>query len=195
MMNLTEPKSALRCYLQSNRDALLWKLDGLSERELRLPRTPTGTNLIGIVKHMANVEIGYFGDTFGRAWPTPEDRVSEEDFEADPQSDWYATERETCDGIIDLYQRVWGFADATIEELPLDAQGRVPWWGEGRNTVTLQRIMVHVIDDLARHLGHADILREEIDGAAGLRAQVTNLPERFDWPAYVAKLTALAERF
>ena len=195
MTDLTEPKSALRRYLQSNRDALLWKLDGLSERDLRLPRTPTGTNLIGIVKHMANVEIGYFGDTFGRAWPTPEERVSEEDFEADPQADWYATERETCDGIVDLYQRVWSFADATIEELPLDARGRVPWWGREQNLVSLNRIMVHVIDDLARHVGHADILREQVDGAAGLRAQVSNLPEEFDWPAYVAKLTALAERF
>jgi len=195
MTDLTEPKSALRHYLQSNRDALLWKLDGLSERDLRLPRTPTGTNLIGIVKHMANVEIGYFGDTFGRAWPTPEERVSEEDFEADPQADWYATERETCDGIVDLYQRVWSFADATIEELPLDARGRVPWWGREQNLVSLHRIMVHVIDDLARHVGHADILREQVDGAAGLRAQVSNLPEEFDWPAYVAKLTALAERF
>jgi len=195
MTDLTDPKSALRRYLQSNRDALLWKLDGLSERDLRLPRTPTGTNLIGIVKHMANVEIGYFGDTFGRAWPTPEERVSEEDFEADPQADWYATERETCDGIVDLYQRVWSFADATIEELPLDARGRVPWWGREQNLVSLNRIMVHVIDDLARHVGHADILREQVDGAAGLRAQVSNLPEEFDWPAYVAKLTALAERF
>jgi hypothetical protein len=71
MSDLKEPKAALRHYLQSNRDALLWKLDGLGERDLRTPRTPTGTNLIGIVKHMANVEIGYFADTFGREWPTP----------------------------------------------------------------------------------------------------------------------------
>jgi hypothetical protein len=70
----------------------------------------------------------------------------------------------------------------------------VPWWGEDRNEVTLQRIIVHVIVDLARHVGHADILREGIDGAAGLRPEVSNLPEPQDWPAYVAKLTALAER-
>jgi hypothetical protein len=170
---LKESKAGLRHYLQSNRDALLWKLDGLSERDLRLPRTPTGTNLIGIVKHMANVEIGYFADTFGREWPTPDERISDEDFQADPQADWYATETETCDGIIDLYRRVWTFA----------------------NPVTLERIMVHVIVDLARHVGHADILREQIDGAAGLRADVSSLPEQADWPAYVAKLTALAERF
>jgi hypothetical protein len=144
---------------------------------------------------MANVEIGYFGDTFGREWPTPDERISDEDFEADPQADWYGTENETCDGIIDLYRRVWTFADATIQELPLDALGRVPWWTEDRNPVTLERIMVHAIAELARHVGHADILREQIDGAVGLRAEVSNLPEQQDWPAYVAKLTALAERF
>ena len=195
MNDLSEPKSALRHYLQSDRDALLWKLDGLSERDLRMPRTPTGTNLLGIVKHMANVEIGYFGDTFGREWPTPEERVSDEDLEADPQADWYATESETAAGVIDLYRRVWRFADATIEDLPLEAVGRVPWWSEDRNTVTLGRIVVHVLADLSRHVGQADILRETIDGQAGLRSGVSNLPENQDWQEYVAKLTLLAERY
>jgi len=195
MSDLNEPKAALQHYLQSSRQALLWKLDGLSQRDLRMPRTSTGTNLIGIVKHMANVELGYFGDTFGREWPTPDDRISEKDYETEPQADWYATENETCDDIIDLYRRVWTFADATIAELPLDATGRVPWWRESSNPVTLGRILVHVIVDLARHAGHADILREEIDGAVGLRADVPNLPDQQDWPAYVVKLTNLAERF
>ena len=193
---MSEPdqgKGALHHYLQSSREALLWKLDGLDERELRMPRTPTGTNLIGIVKHMANVEIGYFGDTFGRSWPTPEERVSERDFETDPQADWYARHDESCDGVVDLYRRVWRFADATIEELPLEAVGRVPWWPEARNQVTLHQITVHVIVDLARHVGQADVLREGIDGAVGLRPGATNLPDGQDWPAYVAKLTALAE--
>jgi hypothetical protein len=194
MSNLSEHKVVLRSYLQFGRDALLWKMDGLSERELRMPRTSTGTNLIGIVKHMANVEIGYFGDTFGRDWPTPEERISDDDFDADPQADWYATESETCDEILGLYRRVWTFADATIEELPLDALGRVSWWGDDRNPVTLHHVMVHVLVDLARHAGHADILREGIDGAAGIRAEASNLPEQQDWPAYVAKLTLLAER-
>ena len=195
MDDLHDPKAALRHYLQTNRETLLWKLEGVSERDLRMPRTPTGTNLIGIVKHMANVEIDYFGETFGRTWPTPGEQVSDEDLEADPQADWYATESETCEGIIDLYRRVWTFADATIEELPLDAPGRVPWWGEGRNEVSLHRIIVHVIVDLTRHLGQADILREQLDGAVGLRRNVSNLPEPHDWPTYVAELTRLAERF
>ncbi len=193
MGDLIDPKAALSHYLQSGRDALVWKLNSLGERDLRMPRTPTGTNLIGIVKHMANVEIGYFGDTFGRAWLTPDERISEADYEADPQADWYASESESCDDIVNLYRRVWTFADATIAELPLDGLGRVPWWGEDRNPVTLQRIIVHVIVDLSRHVGHADILREQIDGSAGLRPGVSNLPENQDWLSYVAKLTTLAE--
>ena len=194
MTVISDPKTALRHYLQSERETLMWKLEGLSERDLRMPRTPTGTNLIGIVKHMANVEIGYFGDTFGRAWPTPEERVSEQQFADDPQADWYATEDETCAQIADLYRRVWTFADATLDDLPLEATGRVPWWDPDSNEVSLGQIVTHVLVDLTRHVGHADILREGIDGAAGLRSDVSNLPDQ-DWPAYVDKLTRLAERF
>jgi hypothetical protein len=194
MTDFNDPKSMLKRYLQTHRDALVWKLDGLSERELRLPRTPTGVNLLGLIKHVANVEIGYFGKTFGRVWPTPAELVSDADFDADPQADWYATEDETSAGIVDFYRRAWAFADATIDELPLDGRGRVAWWPEDRAEVTLERIMVHVLAELARHAGHADILREMADGAVGLRADVSNLPE-MDWPAYVEKLTGLADRF
>jgi hypothetical protein len=194
MADWTDPKTVLHRYLQESRDALLLKLEGLGEREVRLPRTPTGTNLLGIIKHCLNVEVGYFGPTFGRAWPSPAEIVSEEAFVADPQADWYATANETAAGIIDLYRRVWAFADETIDALPLDAAGRVPWWPENRRQVTLQRIMVHVTSDLMRHAGHADILREQIDGAVGLRRPGDNIPD-VDWPAYVDKLTALADRF
>ena len=195
MSDLLRPKAALHHYLQQSRDALLWKLEGLGERELRMPQTATGTNLIGLVKHMANVEIGYFGDAFGRPWPTAEERVSEALYETDPLADMYASEHETCAGIVDLYRRVWAFADATIDELPLDAVGNVPWWKPESNPVSLERVIVHVIVDLARHVGHADIVREGVDGAVGLRVGASNLPDDPDWPAHVARLTALAERF
>ena len=102
-------------------------------------------------------------------------------------------EIERCERLLDEFLRGKDGGER-IEELPLDALGRVPWWSEDHNQVTLASIMVHVIVDLARHVGHADILREEIDGAAGLRAEVSNIPQQ-DWPAYVAKLTLLAERF
>jgi uncharacterized damage-inducible protein DinB len=195
MVNLNDPKAALHHYLQEARNALVWKLDGLSERDARLPRTPTGNNLLGIVKHSLNVEVGYFGETFGREYPTPAEIVALDPDEQDPQADWYATAEETKDGLIELYRRVWVFADQTIEQLPLDAPGRVQWWGPQRQDVTLQQIIVHVIYDLTRHAGQADIMRELHDEAIGWQPESTNIPGGYDWPAYVAKLTGLADRF
>lgn len=187
----TDPKGVLKNYLQGARDTLIWKLDGLSEREMRLPRTPTGMNLLGITKHALNLEALYFGPTFGREWPTPEELVSIG--EAEPQADWYATSKETAAGLIDLYTRVQAFADETIDPLPLDAIGHVAHWGGAE--VTLQEILVHTVADLQRHAGQADILREQVDGATGLLPNATNLPDDMDWPTYVDKLTALAERY
>ncbi|RZT77260.1 uncharacterized protein DUF664 [Micromonospora violae] len=193
--DLSDPKAALRAYLQGTRDDLIWKLDGLSEREVRLPRTTTGNNLLGLLKHCLNVEAGYFGPTFGREFPTPDELVPMAAFDEDPQADWYAREDETKDGLIDLYRRVGAFADETIEELPLDAPGRVPWFRPGTQDVTLQRIIIHVTCDLARHAGQADIMREQHDMAIGLRQDSSIIPEDYDWPAYVSKLTKLADRF
>jgi uncharacterized damage-inducible protein DinB len=190
-----DEKTTLHRYLQAARDALVWKLDGLSERDARLPRTPTGNNLLGVLKHCLNVEVGYFGQTFGREFPTPGELVPDEALERDPQADWYATADETKDGLIDLARRVWVFADTTIDELPLDAPGQVPWWPVERRDVSLQQIMVHVTYDLARHAGQADIMREEHDAAIGCQPGSTNIPDGYDWPAYVAKLTGLADDF
>ncbi|MFI6240253.1 DinB family protein [Micromonospora sp. NPDC050795] len=195
MADLSDAKAALHHYLRDNRENLIWKLDGLSEREVRLPRTATGNNLLGVAKHCLNVEAGYFGPTFGREFPTPDELVPLAAFDEDPQADWYAREDETKDGLIDLYRRVGAFADQTIEQLPLDAPGQVPWWQPGRQDVTLQRIIIHVTCDLARHAGHADIMREQHDTAVGLGHNNSNIPDDYDWPAYVSKLTKLADRF
>lgn len=188
---VTAPKDVLKDYLQGARDALLWKLEGLSERALRLPRTPTGTNLLGIVKHALNTEVIYFGPTFGRQWPTPHELVSPDD--PDRLADCYATETETADGIVDLYRRVQVFADETIDALPLDAIGHVAHWG-GKE-VTLHEILVHKTVDLQRHAGHADILREHIDGSVGLLPRHSNIPDATDWSSYTQRLTEIAERF
>jgi hypothetical protein len=67
----SDPKADLRAYLQAARQALLWKLEGLSEYDIRRPMVPPGTNLLGLVKHVAGVELGYFGDTFGRPFDEP----------------------------------------------------------------------------------------------------------------------------
>jgi uncharacterized damage-inducible protein DinB len=195
MEGARDAKTVLQHYLRATRDDLIWKLDGLSERDARLPRTPTGNNLLGVIKHCLNVEAGYFGPTFGREFPTPAELVPMALYDADPQADWYASEDEAKDGLIDLYRRVASFADETIEQLPLDAPGRVPWWGPGGADVTLQQIIVHVLYDLARHAGQADIMRETLDGAVGWQRDNTNVPAGYDWPAYVAKLTEIADRF
>ncbi len=157
-------------YLQDSREALLWKLDGLSEYDVRRPLTPTGTNLLGLVKHLSGVELGYFGDTFGRPYfteekPPPSWWWTEAE---DPHADMYATPEESREEITGLYRRAWEHAQGTFDALPLDAVGRVPWWPEERSAVTLHHIMVRVNADTQRHAGHADILRELIDGAAGL---------------------------
>lgn len=196
---LADPKAALKHYLQRAREALVWKLEGLSERDLRLPRTPTGLNLAGIVKHCANVEIGYFGITFDRPWPTPEDPcyVQLEGYDADPQADWYLPADVSTADLVAFYRRVWEFADRNIDELALDAVGAPPWWGDpADHQVTLHHMLVRVLDDTARHAGHADVVREAIDGSAGLNPTFSNLPgDDFDWAGYRERLTEIAESF
>ncbi|TNC19675.1 DinB family protein [Georgenia sp. 311] len=189
---MSDAKQMLHRYLQSSREAVLWKLEGLSERDLRWPHTRTGTNLLGLVKHLAGVELGYFGDTFGR--PAPIELVWLAD-DAPPNVDMWATEDESAEYVVGLYRQAWAHSDATIEALGLEDVGRVPWWRDGE--VTLHHVLVHVIAETARHAGHADIVRELIDGAAGLRAGATNLPAKGAgwWDEYVANLRTVAESF
>ena len=184
-------KATLRRYLGSAREVLLWKLDGLSEYDIRRPLTPTGTNLLGLIKHATGVEVGYFGDVFGRPYDEPLPWMADD---AEDNADMWATADESREDIVGLYQRVWAHADATIEALPLDAGGQVPWWPEDRREVTLHQILVHVIADLQRHAGHADILRELIDGAVGMRAGNENMPpgEQSWWEEYRGRLERVA---
>jgi uncharacterized damage-inducible protein DinB len=171
-MTGSDPKADLQRYLQEAREALVWKLNGLSEYDVRRPLTPTGTNLLGIVKHVASVELEYFGRVFGR--PTGESLPWLAD-DAEPNADMWATADESRADIVGLYHRSWQRADETIAALPLDAPGRVPWW-DGSGEVTLHRILVHMIAETSRHAGHADVVRELIDGVAGMRTAGDNMP-------------------
>ncbi|MBD0735701.1 DinB family protein [Streptomyces sp. CBMA29] len=172
-MTATDAKTDLHFYLQSARDALLWKLEGLSEYEVRRPMTPTGTNLLGLVKHVASVEFGYLGDTFGR--PSGE-TLPWLDAGAEANADMWAAADESRAYVVGLYHRAWTQADATIDALALDTTGRVPWWPDGRDEVTLHHAVVRVISDTHRHAGHADILRELTDGAVGMNKNNGSLP-------------------
>lgn len=172
MAELT-PKLDLHRYLQYAREAVLWKLEGLDDRDVRRPLTPTGTNLLGLVKHLATVELGYFGEVFGRPSGEPLAHIGED---AEPNADMWAAAHESRAQIVQLYHRAWAHSDATINELDLDAPGRVPWWPNDRSEVTLHRILVHLAAETQRHAGHADIVRELIDGAVGMRKGNDNIP-------------------
>lgn len=198
MPDLNDPKATLLRYLDSNREALLFKLDGLSEYDVRRPLTPTGTNLLGLVKHLALVEFGYFGEVLDR---TPQAsvrwfRAEYDAIGAVPNSDLYATAEQTRDEVVALYHQAGANTAATVAALDLDAPGRVAWWGE-KGAVTLHRILVHMIAETARHTGQADILREMLDGSAGLRADNDNLAEldAEGWIEYRAELQAIADGF
>ena len=189
-MTESDFKADLRRYLQDAREALVWKLDGLSEYHIRRPLVPTGTNLLGLVKHVTGVEMGYFGDTFGRpcADPMPWD-------ESDPMSDMFAAPSESREFLTGLYRRTWAHSDATIDALPLDAVGHVPWWPADRNEVTLHHVLVRVATETARHAGHADIVRELIDGAAGSTPSQSNLPpaDQSWWQAHHDRVERAAQ--
>jgi uncharacterized damage-inducible protein DinB len=190
-MTGADAKADLHRYLQDAREALLWKLEGLAEYDIRRPMTPTGTNLLGLVKHLAGVELWYFGDAFGR--PPGQRPWSPDD--ARNNADLWARADESRDEITGMYRRAWAHADQTIEALGLDAVGDVPWWPADQREATLHRILVHVVAETNRHAGHADIVRELIDGAAGLQAGDDNLrvrdPQR--WQIYRTQLERAAQ--
>jgi len=184
-------KATLHRYLRVRREDLLGKLDGLSEYDSRRPLTATGTNLLGLVKHVASVELGYFGEVFGRPSGLELPWLADD---AEPDADLWATPEETREQIIELHRFSAAHSDATIEQLPIDATGLVPWWPEERCVVTLHQILVHMCAETAHHLGHADILRELIDGAAGQRPGDPNLTGRTpaQWGEHRARIEAAA---
>lgn len=179
-------------YLRAQREAVLWKLDGLGERDLRRPLTPTGTNLLGLVKHLAGIELGYFGEVFGRPFDEAFAWMSED---AEDNADMWATAEEPSAWVTDLYRRAGAHTERTVAELGIEGRGRVPWWSEDRRDVTVRRVLVHVIAETARHAGHADVVRELIDGAKGMQRGNGNLPggdERW-WREYRGRLEAVAD--
>jgi hypothetical protein len=184
-------KGDLHEYLRGARETLVWKLEGLDEYDIRRPLTRTGTNLLGLVKHSSGTELGYFGEVFGRAHDLSFPWLKAG---GEPNADMWATPEESREEIVDFYRRVWTVADSTIAELPLDAVGRVPWWGD---EVTLHHVLAHVTAETQRHAGHADIVRELVDGAAGLLEGHDNLPpgDAAWWADHRDRVEAAARTF
>jgi hypothetical protein len=186
-----QPKADLQRYLQQARDALLWKLEGLSEYDVRRPLTPTGTNLLGLVKHVAACEIWYFGETFGRPFADTPDWMADD---AEPNADMWATPDESRADIIGLYHRAWAHSDATIAAVELDGYGFVPHWTEDTRRATLHAILVHMLAETQRHAGHADIVRELVDGGVGMRKGNDNMApgDKTWWSDYWNRLERAA---
>ena len=166
-------KEELHGYLRGARETLIWKLEGLCEYDIRRPLTATGTNLLGLVKHSTATHLGYFGEVFGRSSEGQRTRFSDG---SGPAAEFWATPDESSADIVSGYRQACDFADTTIHELALDSVGRVWWWGD--DPVTLHHVLVHVIADTQRHAGHADIIRELIDGSVGMLRGADNLHVR-----------------
>jgi hypothetical protein len=185
-----DEKTLLRTHLRLVQKALLWKLEGLSEADLRRPMTKTGTNLLGIVKHLTGVTFGYLCDAFGReremfAW--------ESDEELFYGLDMWATPDESADEIVARYRRAMDAASQTIDDLDLDTVGR----HHTGLRVSLRWMILVVLTDTLRHTGHADVVRELIDGSIGMHDLFPSSPSGDDaeyWEKYIARITGKIDR-
>jgi uncharacterized damage-inducible protein DinB len=191
IVTVPDLKTDLHDYLRAARAALLWKLDGISEYDARRPLVATGTNLLGLVKHCATVEWGHFGAAFDRPFRTTLPWVGGD---AEPDADMWAAADETRAGLVELYRELCAHSDTVIDELPLDTVGEVPWWPPEIRRVTLQHILVHTVAEVQRHAGHADIVRELVDGSAGYSPGGALLPDgdRQWWAERRARLEQVA---
>ncbi|MCX4770742.1 MULTISPECIES: DinB family protein [unclassified Streptomyces] len=148
-------KESLHTALDRHRDVVLWKLEGLDDEQLRRPMTPTGTNLLGLVKHLATVEYGWFCESFGYEVEKLWFDSATEDMTIAPD--------ETTAGILAFYERARAAADRAIEKTDLDVTG-TSWNGR---TVSMRWVLIHMLEDVVRHAGHMDIVRELLDGSTG----------------------------
>lgn len=190
-----DDKEYLHRWLRLVRDVMLWKLEGLSDADIRRPMTRSGTNLLGLVKHITNGEVEYLGDAFGRPaadvrlpWWEPENAQQT----MDTGGDMYAAIGESTEYIVDLYRRACARADQTIAEVDLDTIGTLPRNGA---KFTLRQAVVHVIQETSRHAGHADIVRELIDGSVGGARDNPFVPDWAEeawWRDYLARVEASA---
>jgi hypothetical protein len=187
---VTDIKEELHGKLRASRAVLLSKLDNLSEYNRRRPMTPTGTNLLGLVKHLAGLEYGYLGDAFG--YPAPETMSWIEDGSIWQGADMWVRPDESSEYITGLYRRACAHSDRVIAALDLDAPGSVAHWPQDRRDTTLGVLLVRMVAETAQHAGHADIIRELIDGKGGPDQDAI---DKATWRQYLAEVQAAANAF
>jgi hypothetical protein len=187
----SDPSDDLRHYLQQSRETLVINLEGLSDYDIRRPMTPSGTNLLGLVKHVVGVELGYLGACVGR--PAPFSLPWFDDGSVWDGADMWATASESREYIVDLYHQTWRHSDESLATLPLHTPAMVPWWSENRRTTTIGHLTARVVAETAHHAGHSDIIRESIDGRGG--ADQNEVGDSVYWSGYVAQLQSIADTF
>ena len=151
---LGSEKQILSAFLDQQREVVLWKLDGLTDDQLRQPITPGGLYLLGLVKHLATGEYYWLCDLFGRP-SEPRSLAASDDVQLDPG--------DTADSVLGYYTRARTASDQAIVELDLDTTATT-WLGD---TVSFRWAILHMIEETARHAGHADLIRERIDNTTG----------------------------
>ena len=153
----TPEKETLSRYLDTYRDIIVHKVLGVDRESAVRPMVPSGTSLLGIVKHMAYVERWWFQSVVGRrvvAFPWSD---------TDPDADWRIEDGESVDSVVELYRRECAESRAVVDGLgSLEDVFRT-----GDSYISARRVLVHMLEETARHAGHADILRELIDGSTG----------------------------
>ena len=150
-----DERSLLHEFLDQQRDALLWKLEGLTDDQLRQRALPhSRLHLLGLVKHLAAAEQYWLCEIFDRP-AEPISLAASDDVELD--------EGDTADTVPAYFERAREASDRAIGELDLDATATT-WLGD---SVSFRWALLHMIEEGARHAGHADLLREHIDGTAG----------------------------
>jgi hypothetical protein len=178
-------------YLQELRLLVVGCTAGLDEYQLRHPMTSTGTNLLGVVKHLIGIEAGYLGTCLGRPFDRPLPWIFDES--AGPNRDMWATADESREYLLELYRDACAHSDAVLAEVGLQAPAIVDWWPEDARVTTSGALLSRVLTDTAMHAGQLQILRELIDGQAG--------PDRHDagddqwWSDYTDRLEEIARGF
>lgn len=150
-------REQLTVFLDHQRGVMLRKVAGLDDALLRTPATPSNVTLLGMLKHLAYVERYWFRSVFAGedvAFPWTDD---------DPDADWRPEPEDTVEQVAALYRDEIARARLIVAAASLD-DTCVP---ERGRTNDLRGIMIHMIEETARHLGHADVIREALDGATG----------------------------
>jgi len=151
----------LREFLDYQRIVMIRKVSGLSDQDARKTLTPSGLSVLGLIKHLVDVERWWFRITFAG-----EEGVTLFSSEADPDADFRIEDDETIAGIVAAYRAEIDTANAISSAAPLEQLAVLPNRRLGSH-VSLRWIMAHMIEETARHAGHADLMRESLDGATG----------------------------